>query len=339
MSSPVLALVANAKDGTVSTFRIADGHLTRIAVSEVGPDCGTLAVDSERLLVYVATKPGSVVTCTLDPVGGQLTRLSETTAPGALAYLTLTPHGNRLLGVGYHGGFGLCWPVSGGVLSTPAPAVSHANLHSVVVTKDTRHAYVVSLGEDAVVRYALGRDGSLTEPLVAAAPEGSGPRHIVLNSAETSAFVVTEFSGEVLHYSRDTTTGALALTSQASIVEPSAGLAHSRIGADPIAGHLIWGADVHLAPNGKFAWASERSASTIATLPLGLSGEPEPATVFTPTEAQPRGFGVTPDGRYLLAVGERSTTATLYEIGADGALVALESQETGHGANWVRFVS
>ncbi len=338
MSSPVLALVANAKDGTVSTFRVADGHLTRLAVSPVGPDCGTLAVDSERLLVYVATKPGSVVTCTLDPVTGTLTTLSEAPAPGAVAYLALTPHGGRLLGVGYHEGYGLCWPVSGGVLSEPAPSVHHANLHSVVVTKDTRHAYVVSLGEDAVVRYVLGQDGSLTDPMVAAAPEGSGPRHIVLNSAETSAFVVTEFSGEVLHYARDTSTGALTLTTAASIVDPAAGLKHSRYGADPTAEHLIWGADVHLAPNGHHAWASERSGSTIATVPLGLSGEPEPVTLFTATEAQPRGFGVSPDGRYLLAVGEKSTTATLYEIGADGSLTAVDRQETGNGANWVRFV-
>jgi len=190
----------------------------------------------------------------------------------------------------------MCWPVDNGHLGAPSPAVSHANTHSVAVTKDTRHAYVVSLGEDAVVRYELGQDGSLTHGSAAAAPPGSGPRHIVLNAAETSAFVVTEFSGEVLHYARDGATGELTLTSQQSIVDASAGLAHSRYGADPTAEHLIWGADVHLASNGRWAWASERSASTIATLPLGLSGEPEPATAFTPTEAQPRGFGVTPGG-------------------------------------------
>jgi 6-phosphogluconolactonase len=148
----------------------------------------------------------------------------------------------------------------------------------------------------------------------------------VLNAAETSAFVVTEFSGELLHYSRDGGTGRLTLTSQQSIVEPSAGLAHSRYGADPTAEHLIWGADVQLSPNGRWAWASERSGSTIATLALGLSGEPEPVTAFTATEPQPRGFGVTPDGTYLLAVGERSTTATLYEIGADAQLTVRDRQ-------------
>lgn len=338
MSTPVLALVANAGDGTVSTFRISDGRLTRLAVSPVGSGCATLAIDPERLLVYVAAKPGSVVTCSLDPVTGELARWAETPAPGSVTYLALTPHGDRLLGVGYNEGFGLSWPISGGRLGEPTAAVHHANLHSVVVTRDTRHAYLVSLGEDAVIRYVLGRDGSLTDPLVADAPQGSGPRHIVLNPEQTSVFVVTEFSGDVLHYARDTASGALRLTSQASIVDASAGLSHSRIGVDPLAGRLIWGADVHLSPNGRFAWASERTASTIATLPLGLSGEPEAATVFTPTEPQPRGFGVTPDGRYLLAVGERSTSASLYQIAADGSLSECDRQETGHGANWVRFV-
>jgi 6-phosphogluconolactonase len=61
-------------------------------------------------------------------------------------------------------------------------------------------------------------------------------------------------------------------------------------------------------------------------------------TAFTPTEAQPRGFGVAPDGRYLVALGERSTTATLYEVGAEARLTEVDRQETGNGANWVRFV-
>ncbi|MBI4901236.1 MAG: beta-propeller fold lactonase family protein, partial [Actinobacteria bacterium] len=168
-------------------------------------------------------------------------------------------------------------------------------------------------------------------------PQGSGPRHIVLDDSETSAYVVTEFSGEVLRYARDTR-GDLTLTAQQSIVDPSAGLAHSRYGADPTAEHLIWGADVHLSRDGHWAWASERSASTLATLPVSMSGEPGSVAAFTPTETQPRGFGVTPDGAYLLAVGERSTTATLYGIGADGSLTVLDRQETGRGANWVRFV-
>lgn len=338
MSGLGLALVTNSGDGTVTTFRVGDSRLKRLAVSEVGQGCSTLAVDAKRRLVYVGAKPSSILTCSLDIVSGELAVVEETSVPGSPTYLTLTPGGERLLGAFYHEGYGMCWPVDNGHLGEPTGVVSHANLHSVVVTLDTRHAYFVSLGEDCVIRYELSPDGSLARGLVARAPTGSGPRHIVLNSAQTAAFVVTEFSGQLLQYLRDQTTGELTLTTKHSIVDPSAALKHSRYGADPRAEHLIWGADIHLSPNGRFAWASERSASTIASLLRNQSGELEPVTTFTPTEPQPRGFGVSPDGRFLLAVGERSKTATLYEVVADAKLVAVDRQETGSKANWVRFV-
>ncbi|HCJ50046.1 MAG TPA: 6-phosphogluconolactonase, partial [Microbacterium sp.] len=57
---------------------------------------------------------------------------------------------------------------------------------------------------------------------------------------------------------------------------------------------------------------------------------------FTATEPQPRGFAVSPDGRFLVAAGERSTTVSLYSIDGD-ALELRQQAETGGGANWVRF--
>ena len=51
-----LAFVANAADGTVSTFSLdADGDLQRIAVSDVGPDCATSVVDPVRRRLHVAS--------------------------------------------------------------------------------------------------------------------------------------------------------------------------------------------------------------------------------------------------------------------------------------------
>lgn len=339
MSAPVTALVANAGGGTVSTFRIQDGTLTRLAVSEVAQDCGTLAVDTERNLVYVAGKdPFTISTCAYDPATGELEVLDRREVDESITYLTLTPRGDQLLGVSYGGGFGQCWPVEGGRLGEPGNQVQHRNLHSVAVTRDGRFAYMVSLGDDLVARYAITPESGLTEGATFATPEGCGPRHLVLNANETALYVVTEYSGEVLHYRRDVDSGDLTLESQTVVVNQEHGLGHSHFGADPVENHFIWGADLHLSHDEKFLWTSERTESELATVPVGLAGDPQTPTAFISTEKQPRGFGVTPDGSSVLVTGEKSTTVTLYAVQPDGTLVESDRQETGAGANWVRFL-
>src|SRR5262249_18363123 len=59
----------------------------------------------------------------------------------------------------------------------------------------------------------------------------------------------------------------------------------------------------------------------------------------TPTEKQPRGFGIDPQGRYMVVSGEKSETISVYAIdGASGALALLQKYPTGKGANWVEMV-
>lgn len=338
-----LALVANAGDGTISTFDLSGGRLNRLAVSPAGRGVGTFAVDASRSLVFAGVKgasgdedgPALVLTMRLDRSTGELTEVSRREADASITYLDLTPDGTRLLGASYGGGFGCCWPVSGdGVLGESPNRIEHPNLHCVVAADDDS-AYFVSLGADRVVQCAVNADGLLTEGPVAAAPPGSGPRHLVLDSSGRNAYVITEFSGEVLRYRRGDD-NALTLAGTVSIIDASAGLTHSRFGADPRAEHLIWGADLHLSDDGASLWATERTAGTIATVRLDGDGALGEVTAVIATEPQPRGFGVT--GDLVLVTGELSTTVTWYRAAADGTLTPLDRAETGAGANWVRFI-
>ena len=102
-----------------------------------------------------------------------------------------------------------------------------------------------------------------------------------------------------------------------------------------LAHRYIWGADLHLA--GERLWASERTESMLGSLALASDGTPTDAEAFTVTETQPRGFAVSPDGRFLVAAGEKSTTVSLYAVAGDH-LELLQRAETGRGANWVRFI-
>ncbi len=334
------ALVTNAADGTVSAFTIADDSLVRTAVSPVGTGCSTLAIDRQRGLVHVGVKGDQlgVQTCALDE-GGRLSPVANLPTTSSLTYLTLTPDCSKLLGVSYGGGYGLVWSVGDdGRLGEVTARIEYPNLHSVIVDSSGRFAYFVSLGADLVAGYALGQDGGLSPLPPAAAPEGSGPRHIVLNANEDVAYVITEFSGQVLAYRRELGTGELTLTGTTDAYDPSRGLQHSVFGADPREHHYIWGADLHLGADDRYLFCSERCESTLAALPVAPDGSLTPASTFVVTEEQPRGFGLTPDGAYLLATGERSTRVSLYRVGAqDGSLTLVDRVETGGGANWVRF--
>ncbi|GAB3622647.1 beta-propeller fold lactonase family protein [Mariniluteicoccus endophyticus] len=333
-----LVLIANAGDGTVSTLRLADGHLTPLATSPVGEGVGTLAVDPNRDLVYAAVKPegdapAAVVTLRLDRVSGELAEVGRRPVDDALAYVALTPDRRVLLGASYHGGFGATWPVDDdGTVGEPVGRVDHPNVHCAVT--DGQVAYFVSLGGDLVDQQRLGADGTL-EPLgTVALPDGCGPRHLIVDGE--NAYLITEYSGEVFHLTR-AADGRLTRRDPVSIVDPDAGLRHSRMGADPKAEGLIWGADVHRA--GDFLLASERTASTLATVAIEEGGSLSRPLAYAPTPEQPRGFGVAGDGRHAIVVGEQATDAQLYAVEADGTLNAIELVGVGKGANWVCVVA
>ena len=336
-----LAFVTNATDGTVSTFSLDDdAELRRLAVSEIGPGCSTLAVDAGRRQVHVAVKgdPPAIISCQIH-ADGRLQPTSRRDVDSALSYLTLTPDGGTMLAASYAGGFGISLPVDDSGVGDVASRIAHPTMHCCVVGPDGKTAYFVSLGADLIAQCAL--DGSaLTslDPPTVAAPAGCGPRHLVLTRDGGHAYVMTEFSGEVLHYSRSSR-GTLTLAGQAAAFAPGRGLRHSRFGADPIADHLVWGADLHLSSDERTCWASERSESTLATIRIDADGMPHSAERFTPTEQQPRGFAVSPDGRHLLSAGENSTTVSLFRSESDGGLVLCGQAATGRGANWVRFLS
>lgn len=332
-----IVLIANAGDGTISSLRLHRGDEPRLEVlATTGglEGCGTFAVDRERDLVYAAYKgeqPG-VATLRLDRETGELTELSRATVEASMTYLELAHGGTLLLGASYGGGVGLVWPLQEGVLGEPTARTENANLHCVIARGG--YAWFVSLGDDVVSQHALSTDGSLRplEPATLPMPDGSGPRHLVLDG--DTGYLVTEFSGELFRLTVGED-GTLEAHEAVSFVDPEQDLSHSRIEADPLEEHLIWGADVGVA--GDVVLASERTSSLLTAVPLQDGRLGDPAS-FTPVPKQPRGFRVTDDGRYVVSVGERATTAVLLEVAQDGPLTQVDVAEIGNGANWVRFV-
>ncbi|MCW5951464.1 MAG: beta-propeller fold lactonase family protein, partial [Propionibacteriaceae bacterium] len=310
MSRSALVLVTNPGDASIASYRLIGETLEPLAVTGGLPGTGTFAVDQRRDLVYAGVKgdPAGVQTLALDRTTGALVPLSRRDVEASMAYLALAKGGRLLLGVSYGGGCGAVWPVDGdGRLSEPVARVEFPNLHSVVVTNE--HAYFAALGADLIAQYALADDGTLEplDPPTVSAPGGSGPRHLVLSPDGGSIYLLTEFSGEAIRFARDAASGVLTRAESVAGHDTAVGLRRSVLGADPLEHHYIWGADLHLTPDGRRLLCSERTESTLTTIDVAPDGRLLSQLAVTDTERQPRGFALSPDGDLVLAVGEKSS--------------------------------
>lgn len=337
-----LVLVANAKDGTISSFALASGTLRPLGVSVVGAPGLPLAVDEARDLVFAGTsKPSGVSVLRLDRTTGLLAAIGRYPAQGSPAYLKLSSDGSLLLSAAYHQGLGEVWRVGDdGALTPVGEPITHRNLHSVQLSSDDAFAYFVSIRDDLIAQYAVTTDGLLIplDPPTVSAPVGSGPRHIILDAAETSVYVSTEYSGQALQYRRDPVSGLLEKGSWVTCVPTGRGLSHSRFGADPRAESLIWGSDLHLDGLGRRLYCAERTRGTITAVEVdpetGALGE---ATAHSDVVAQPRTFAVLPDGNLLVA-SETDRLIGRFRPDADGALELVSTHPVGLGANWIEVI-
>ena len=83
-----------------------------------------------------------------------------------------------------------------------------------------------------------------------------------------------------------------------------------------------------------------RTASAIAAFAVDAASGRLTLIDHTPTETQPRGMGIDPSGRWLVAAGQLSSRLTVYAIdAASGRLRAVHSHATGADPICVEIVA
>jgi 6-phosphogluconolactonase len=161
-------------------------------------------------------------------------------------------------------------------------------------------------------------------------------------------YVLSELHATVTTLSLDAKTGLLAELSSAAGLPPDSKLGPGAprgavAGPNVVPRNLdndIWAADIHLTPDEKLLYITERTSSTLAGFRVDTATGKLTYVGSTPTEKQPRGFAIDPKGKFLVASGEKSETISVYAIDpAGGALRLLSKYPVGKGANWVEIVS
>jgi 6-phosphogluconolactonase len=350
--------VSNAEDGEIGMYTMqADGTLQpgqRFKAEKLVMPMA-LSPDKRFLIAAVRSKPYKALSFSIDPKSGALSQVGTGPLAESFPYISLDRTGKFLLGASYGGNVVGVNPVSSdGRVGEPLQTVPTArNAHAIRVDNTNRFVFVPHLGTDQVFQFMFdqqsGRLSANTPPLVQL-KQGTGPRHLVVSADNRFVYLLNELTGTVTTLSLDGNTGLLKELDSVAVLPPDSklvpGVPRGAVGtpganqAPRNTDNDIWAADLHLTPNGRFLYASERTSSTIGAFRVdGASGKLT-FVASTPTEKQPRGFNIDPSGRFVVVSGEQSDMIASYAIDPDsGALKPIGRYPTGKGANWVEIVA
>lgn len=174
--------------------------------------------------------------------------------------------------------------------------------HQALFLQKSNQLVMVDLGSDRIHFFDIKAKHEFSLKQSIMLPAGCGPRHIVFNQAEDSAYVVCELS-ETLVYLR-LNHGIWIVESELALLprEPN----QSAAGA------------IHIIPNQEYVYISCRVQNKIAIFDIK---QPKPKWVAALTIAEDfvRDFHFTQDGRYMLVAGQHSHSISSYRITHQGA--------------------
>ncbi len=331
---------SDSQDITVLSLDPKSGALTPVATTDVpGPEKrgGSLPLavspDKKFLFAGLRSEPFTVATFAIDPKTGKLTHTGSGPLEGSMAYIATDKTGKYLLAASFPAHKVTVSPIGakGVVGATQQTVATDPNAHAIVTDSSNKYVFHTSLGGDAIYQQKFdAKTGKLSpnEPATVKTAAKAGPRHFVFSPNNKFVYLLNELDATVYVFPYDAAKGTLKKEVQTVSAMPKGSSVKP------------WAADIHITPNGKFLYASERTSSTLA----GYSVDPAKGTLTPidsfPTEKQPRAFAIDPTSKYLFAVGELSHSLTTYAIDPKtGKLTKLKELPTGKKPNWIEIVT
>lgn len=321
-----------SKNGTEShpgiyiyRFDTASGKLTSIGeVSDVA-NPSFLCLNPSGQNLYAPNevsetngeKGGGVTSFAIDRESGALTKLSShCTGGGHPCHVNIDQTGKWLCASNYSGGNFAVFPILGdGSVGPRSAFVQHEgssihphqkapHVHSSIMSPDNKYLMVADLGIDRVGVYELDhQSGTVTSKpeLWAATKPGAGPRHMVFHQDKRFFYVVNELNSTVTAFSWEASSGKFKEIHTVPMLPPD----YEKGGA---------AADIHIDPQGKFLYASNRGHDSLAIYSINCdTGELTPAGHSPTLGREPRNFGLDPSGEFVIAANHRSDTIFVFK--------------------------
>ncbi len=175
--------------------------------------------------------------------------------------------------------------------------------HSARFTKDGTLLVSADLGTDKVNFYQLAADGKTYEPAnqeFVSVPPGFGPRHLDFSPDGHFIYVMDEMGSSVT-----------VLQKEGEAYQKIETVSTLPADFDSIKA----GADIHLSPDGRFVYASNRGHNSIAVFSRDAQTGKIILIQNEPVQGNwPRNFLIDPNGKFLLVANQRSNNVTVFSI-------------------------
>ncbi len=313
----------NADNGSVSYASKATGV----------PNPSYLAISKDQHFVYAVnetngTNPGAVSAFSFDPAKGNLKFLNSQYSGGDDAcYVSVDGAGQNVVVANYSGGnLSALKTNSDGSLQPLAQLRSHegsgpnkgrqekAHVHSAIFSPDEKYVFSADLGLDRLYVYNFNPSAPTNilsdhQPPYYTLPAGSGPRHFVFSPDNKYLYLLNELLGTIQTYAYQ----------DGQLKEIDSVISDATTGPGDRGS-----ADIHITPDGRFLYASNRAtANNISIFQIGSDGR---LTLLgrQAVGLHPRNFVIDPGGKFLLVANRDSNNVMIFSIKSDGLL-----QDTG----------
>jgi len=355
-SDRTFAYVSNGGDGNIAVMKLnpETGNMNLVEKVPAGPNVMhmTLSPDHRFLYASVRSEPFSVISYSINSETGNLTYLSKEPLPDNMAYISVDQTGRFLLSASYTGAKIAVNPIDlkGFVQGEPVQVIpTGPNPHSILVDQSNRFVYVPHLGNDQIKQFLFNEStGALTpnDPDVVYTKDGSGPRHFDFSPNNKFVYVSNEMDGTVYSYEMNNKTGILTEIQRISVfppkiyLEPSPSVAgYSAQGMTDGEATTIKVADIHITPDGKWLYVSERATNTITAFAVDRHLGNLTYIGTYDTEKMPRGINIDPKGNFVIVAGQKSDHVSVHAINPEtGELKLLDRYESGKDPNWIEIV-
>jgi 6-phosphogluconolactonase len=294
-----------------------------------------LAIAAEGRHLYACTESrmfskGSVSAFEFDRDKGRLRLINKQPSGGDNpAYVSVSQEGRYVAVANYTGGSLSVYPVGKeGELLRSAINIRHfrhsidssrqdrPHVHSVDFSPEGRYLYTQDLGLDKIMIDAFeegkappmenmagtGAAGVGVGEATVATAGGSGRRHLLFSPNGRYAYLVEEMGGSVDVYRYHPESGALDSLQRIP--------AHALDVKGPFRS-----ADIHISPDGRFLYTSNRAESNIAIFSIEQATGLLKTVGYQPTFGkEPRNFTLDPSGRFLLVANQESNSIVVFRV-------------------------